>query len=103
MYFYQKASNQRCKNRITKLQNENGEWKEGNQLDNLLINYFQSMFSFNDQEEPMEFLEPFRGRVTVPMNEDLSRKFLKEEIVVALQQMQPTKVIGLDGMPPLYF
>lgn len=58
--------------------------KGGNQLDNLLIDYFQYMFSSNVQERPMEFLKLVRVQVIAPMNEALSHKFLKEKIVAAL-------------------
>lgn len=80
-----KATNQICKNKITKMQNEFGEWKEGYQLDFLLIDYCQSMFSSSSQEGPMEFLEPLRDNVIAPKNEVISRVFSKEEIVAALQ------------------
>lgn len=43
-----------------KLQAENEQWKEGNQLDDLIVDYFQSMFPTTRREEPTEFLEPSR-------------------------------------------
>lgn len=39
-----------------KLQDENGIWKEGNQLDSLIINYFQFLFSTLGLDEDMDFL-----------------------------------------------
>lgn len=72
-YFHTKASNKRCKNRILKLHDENGEWKEGNQLDELIVDYFQSIVSASIQDGPMEFLETLEGCVTDTLNEDLSK------------------------------
>lgn len=72
-YFHKKNSNKRCKNRILKLHDENGEWKEGNQLDELIVDYFQSIVSASIQDGPMEFLETLEGCVIDTLNEDLSR------------------------------
>ena len=37
------------------------------------------------------------------MNMELTRGFTKEEVVVALKQMHPTKSLGPDGMSTLFF
>lgn len=71
-YFHQKASSQWHKYNIFKLQNDNGEWMEGNQLDSFIIDYFQSIFSSDGQSGQMRFLEPLRGQFTIQMNEILS-------------------------------
>ena len=42
-------------------------------------------------------------KVTTAMNQLLTRDFCAAEIKVALKQMYPLKVPGLDGMPPLFF
>lgn len=56
-YFHQKASNCRRKNRILKLQASNGEWKEGNQLEDLIVDYFQFLFSTSNSSGSLELLE----------------------------------------------
>lgn len=61
-YFHQKASSRRCKNIINKLQADIGEWKEGNQLDYLIVDYFQSKFSTTGIKGTKEFLEPLEVR-----------------------------------------
>lgn len=42
-------------------------------------------------------------KVTGSMNSDLLKPYTKEEIQQALFQMQPMKVPGPDGMPPVFF
>ena len=37
------------------------------------------------------------------MNGELLAEFTKEEMVVALKQMDPLKASGPDGLPPLFF
>lgn len=101
-YFHKKASSRRRKNKILKLQDANGEWMEDNQLDEYIIDHFQSIFSASSQEGLMEFIESLESRVTDTMNEDLSKEFTME-IFSTLQQMQSTKAPNLDGMPPIFF
>ncbi|XP_041004004.1 uncharacterized protein LOC121249358 [Juglans microcarpa x Juglans regia] len=55
-YFHSQASICRKKNKITKLKDESRVWKEADQKDNLIIDYFRSLFSIEDQHDPMEFL-----------------------------------------------
>lgn len=44
-FFHSKASHRRKKNLIRKLENERGEWQEGDQKDRLVVEYFQSLFT----------------------------------------------------------
>ena len=37
------------------------------------------------------------------MNGMLSQEFSEQEVVAALKQMAPLKVLGLNGMPPLFY
>lgn len=47
--------------KIQKLQDDSGKYKEVNQLDNLIVNYFQSMLSTLGLDGNMDFLESLRG------------------------------------------
>lgn len=82
--FTKKAPSRRCKNRIIHLKNSNGEWKEDNQLNALITDYFQSIFTSSNPTNALDFLEPLRGRITEPMNAELSKEFTREEIYFAL-------------------
>ena len=41
--------------------------------------------------------------ITDELNAELLADFTREEVVVALKQMEPLKALGLDGLPPLFF
>ncbi|KAL0378749.1 UNVERIFIED_CONTAM: Retrovirus-related Pol polyprotein from type-1 retrotransposable element R2 [Sesamum radiatum] len=56
--------------------------------------------SVEDMEVALAGLE---GRVTHAMNESLLLPFTSDEIAQALQQMDPLKSPGPDGMPPIFY
>lgn len=102
MIFHQKAFSQHRNNYIQKLQNDTREWKEGNQVDTLILDYFQSIFTSIGHEGSMEFLKPLRGRVTTSMNDKLSRIYCRGGSD-CLKQIHPTKALSPNGMSPLFF
>lgn len=101
--FHKKTSSRRCKSSISKLKEERGEWKEGHQLDALIVDYFQFIFATSGQVGSMDFLGPDDGSVITAMNEVLAKEFTRDEIYLAVMQMQPTKAPGQDSMPPIFF
>lgn len=102
-FFHAKASNRRCRNPITTLKNDESEWLEGLQLDDLIVDYFKSIFSASEERDPMDFMSNIEKRVNEYMNEEFSRDYSMAEIQVVLKHMHPTKAPGLDGMPPLFY
>lgn len=48
-YFYSKATQRRKKNLINKLKDERGNWHEGEQRDNLIMEYFRQLFTASEQ------------------------------------------------------
>lgn len=82
--FHQKASTHIHKNKIQKLQNMDGKWKESNQLNDLIIDCFHSIFTTSNLSGSVDFLESLIGCVMEPMNDELSRDFTREEIYSAL-------------------
>lgn len=83
-YFYQKASSQRQKNKVQKLQDDNGKWKESPQLDDLIVEHFRSMFSTSRLEGNMNFFEPLGSQITEEMNADFLSNFTRDEVFKAL-------------------
>lgn len=73
------------------------------QLEDHIVDYFQTMFSTTNPHGSLSWLNALEGRVTIEMIGELLREFTKEEIVVALHLMHPTKALGPDEMPPLFF
>jgi hypothetical protein len=50
-----------------------------------------------------EVLEAIPGKVTAEMNADLCKPYSDDEIKAALFQMGPTKALGPDGFPTLFY
>lgn len=84
-FFYAKASNRRRRNIIVALKDDDGVWREGSRLDDLIVNYFRSMFLASGERGPMEFLSNIGSKISEQMHEELSRDYLMAEIEVALK------------------
>ena len=41
--------------------------------------------------------------VSAPMNDALTKPYIREEVELAINQMAPLKALGPDGMPPLFY
>lgn len=102
-FFHTKASQRRRKNRILKIQNAHRGWHEGESIDKIIMVYFQSLFTTSDKRGFMDFLEDLSGKVTSSMNDELSKAYTEEEVIMALKQMNHIKAPELDGMTPLFF
>lgn len=93
----------RRKYTISKLKDYYCIWEERDQREKLIIDYFQSLFTTAIINESKVVLSNLERKVTRQMNEDLSRHFVEEEVVLALKQMHPSKALGLNGMAPIFF
>lgn len=102
-FFHVKALNHRHKNRLTSLKNAMGLNLDGDLLDNHIVDNFQNLFSSNTEPGWMDFLSRIESRVDETVSANISHDFTNSEIFSALKQMYPTKALGLDGMPPLFF
>lgn len=102
-FFLNKASQRRKINHIEKLKNHTGEWKEGQDRDKLINDYFKELFTTSSSNQNWSFLDSLSGRVIEEMNRDLSKFFTREEVILALKQMNPSKAPGPDGMVALFF
>lgn len=99
-YFHVCASQRRRKNWIKQIKDD-----QGRQLNVVEDNkggfyhYFQTIFSSSNpsMETVYDCISNMEPRVTIVMNEDLQKKFTREEIEEALKQMGPLKSLGSNG------
>ncbi|XP_042950144.1 uncharacterized protein LOC122282259 [Carya illinoinensis] len=97
-YFHSKASHRKKKNTIKRLQDEQNQWKEGRDMEELVVNYFQQLFSSSEERDHTEFVASVESKVTSRMNEELKKPFTAAEVNLALSQMHPTKAPGPDAI-----
>ncbi|XP_042983363.1 uncharacterized protein LOC122312776 [Carya illinoinensis] len=97
-YFHSKASTRRRKNSIMQLQDEFGIWQKGEQMDVLITEYFQTLFTAADRVDMEDVLSGVEARVTAEMNVELLKPYVAEEVEVALKQMHPSKAPGPDAL-----
>lgn len=79
-YFHAKASQRRKKNSITKLLDDQGCWKEGEECNLLIINYFSDLFATNGSRNQVAVLSNMESRITTDMNNELAQPFTAVEV-----------------------
>ena len=67
------------------------------------ISYFKEIYTTSSSNQFEQVTDLIPVKVTDEMNMELTRGFTKEEVVIALKQMHPTKSPGPDGMSALFF
>ena len=76
---------------------------EENQIKNIAVEYYQSLFSSSSPFDLDAILGKVQPSVTESMNLMLLRDFSKEEVETTMKQMEPITVPSPDGMPPLFY
>ena len=103
-YFHSRATHRYRRNRIEALENALGEkCVEENGIANILVDFYQNLFTSASPSQIEEALEATPRVVTDEMNQTLVAPFVKAEVEIALSQMEALKSPGPDGMPPLFF
>ena len=103
-YFHNKASQRYQRNRILGLRNYQNVWcTNETQIENIAVEYFQSLFSSSSPSEFPDILGKIQPSVTDSMNTMLLRDFNREEVDIAINQMKAISAPGPDGMPPLFY
>ena len=68
-----------------------------------MVNYYQYLFNTSNPSRMKEVVASVPCFVMEEVNKVLNGELTKEEEVTALNQMDPLKASGPDGLPPLFF
>ena len=71
-------------------------------ISQILVNYYQLLFNSSNPCRMEEVVAGVPCSVTEEMNEVLNGEYTKEEVVTALNEMEPLKAPSPDGLPPLF-
>ncbi|XP_074290614.1 uncharacterized protein LOC141617329 [Silene latifolia] len=103
-FFHTCASERKRKNHIGSLIDDSGVERKGDEeVARVAVKYFQELFTTSNPVEGELCLQGLENRVTAEMNLGLERDYSEEEIVEALNQMNPLKAPGPDGMNGLFY
>ena len=102
-FFHSKASHRFRRNCIDTLEDPSGEvCMDEDGISQILVNYYQLLFNSSNLSRMEEVVAGVPCPVTEEMNEVLNGEYTKEEVVTALNQMEPLKAPGPDGLPPIF-
>lgn len=86
------------------MEDANGELcNDDESISRILVDYYQQLFTSSNPALVDEVVEKILCSISDEMNGELLADFTREEVVVALNQIEPLKAPGLDGLPPLFF
>ncbi|XP_074302306.1 uncharacterized protein LOC141633799 [Silene latifolia] len=103
-FFHRRASQRKQKNHISKLVDDEGRIHESTEtIAATTTNYFKDLFTSTNPIISEELLYGVEGRVTDMMNAGLQANYGADEVIEALNQMNPLKAPGPDGMNGLFF
>ena len=103
-FFHYHASERRRKNSINGILDANGRWCETNEsIVATAVSFFEDLYTTSHPSRIHEVISSIPTRVTWDMNQQLIKEFTSEEVLMALQQMHPTKSARLDDMSAIFY
>jgi hypothetical protein len=103
-FFHSKAVWRARKNKIKRLQVDDGNWQtEQGSMGRMATAYFKNLFTADPGLVADPVLGLFEEKITPDMNEKLCSEFSDKEISDALFQIGPLKAPGPDGFPARFF
>ena len=103
-YFHSQAFHRFRRNQIDSLEDANEEFcndEEG--ISSILVDYYQKLFTSSNLAMVDAIFDKIPCSISDEMNDELMVEFTREEVVVALKQMEPLKASRPNGLPPLFF
>ena len=95
-HFHASVQGRRSRNRMNKLQRNDGSWTESEEeLSNEIAEYYRKLLTSNEEEELNEVLDGIPHTITTEMNENLLKPVKEEEIKSVVFSMNPEKTLGL--------
>jgi hypothetical protein len=103
-FFHRKAAGRVKKNKITRLQTDDGRiTKNKKEMGNMARDFFQKLYTRDPMVCPHDLLQLVEPQIPDEMNERLCKDFSGEEILDALFQIGPLKAPSPDGLPARSF
>jgi hypothetical protein len=103
-FFHQKAAWRARKNKIKKLKDNEGVWKDvPTDMERMATSYFQELFTRDPSLNSDMLIDLTQEKVSAEMNEELCKGFTHEEIGDAIFQIGPLKAPGVDGFPARFY
>ena len=86
------------------MEDANGElYSDEEGISSILVDYYQRLFTSSNPSMVEEVVAHIPCTIIDELNAELLADFTREEVVVALKQMETLKALGPDGLPPLFF
>jgi hypothetical protein len=103
-FFHQKAIWRARKNKIKKLKDNEGIWKDSpTDMERMANSYFKDIFSRDPSLNSDLLIGMTQEKVSAEMNDALCQDFTDEEIGDAMFQIGPLKAPGVDGFPARFY
>ena len=102
--FHQKAKWRVRRNKIKKLKDDEGVWKEvPTDMERMATSYFKELFTRDPSLNSDVLINITQEKVTPAMNDALCRDFTDEEISDSMFQISSLKAPGVDGFPARFY
>lgn len=103
-FFYRFATQRRRVNRVANLQDASGRIvMDDDEIGAVACDYFSELFTSQWEGDSRHLLSGILVHITVDMNNLLRSKFTETDVSEAVRGMSPTKAVGSDRIPALFF
>lgn len=86
------------------LRDDNNSWCTiDSQIADIKVGFYNNLFTTASPTDAHAIMKEILPLVTEDINNNLIREFTKQEVDLALKNIEPLKALGLDGMPPFFF